>query len=675
MLTPAASLPVLRSSVGKPAIRTVLACWIAVFGSASAGQQLPPQLPPTFRAGIDAVQLDVSVLDRDRRPVRGLTAADFTVLEDGRPRQIVAFSAIELPPMPAALTPSGVDTVPPDVASNDGLQGRLVVILIDPFLERVMVTGRVTIADPPGITALRATASRIVDSLGPGDLAAVGHTIYGDSQNFTTDKTRLKRAIDSGAFGTNKRAEGVEWGNCNCGVCRLEAITRIADALRRDSQRRKTVFFIGERLRLAPVPGPCNAYLEPATKRMLNATQLANVTVHTVNPNALETTNVHAGDDFKPADTDNAVSEAAKNQERANRAQLIERQQSLQTVADWTGGRVITNTNAPESSVRSILEESSAYYLLAFQVPDGKPDGRFRPITVKVNRPDVQVRTRKGYYADAVARGPAVAVAPVSLEAIVGGLLPERGVSMTVTAAPFRGPAGTPVVVVATGVTRPAQPSGAAASSRAPQFEPIEILTSAFGDAEKEPPSQRQRLSVAMSDGGELKYESVSTLKLAPGSYEVRVATRQQRADLVGSVHTFVDVPDFNARQLTLSGVVLFDRRAPTATPIEAVGGVLDSSPTTRRNFTAADEVTAFARVYQKMGVQPVSATVDFRILDRNLREVTANRLTLTPEQFTKSGGADARFAIPMETLSPGSYVLRIEAAAAGQRDVRFTVK
>ena len=63
----------------------------------------------------------------------------------------------------------------------------------------VMAGSRVTIADPPGITALRATASRIVDSLGPGDLAAVTHTMYGGPQNFTSDRGRLKRAIDSSA--------------------------------------------------------------------------------------------------------------------------------------------------------------------------------------------------------------------------------------------------------------------------------------------------------------------------------------------------------------------------------------------------------------------------------------------------------------------------------------------
>ena len=86
---------------------------------------------------------------------------------------------------------------------------------------------------------------------------------------------------------------------------------------------------------------------------------------------------------------------------------------------------------------------------------------------------------------------------------------------------------------------------------------------------------------------GQLRYEAVSTLKLAPGTYELRVAMRHEPPGDVGSVHTYVDVPDFDEGALTLSGVVLLDRRAPTATPREALGGVLDTAPTTRREFRA----------------------------------------------------------------------------------------
>src|SRR5690349_20662232 len=58
--------------------------------------QLPASQQPTFRSGVDVVQVDVSVLDKDRRPGRGLTESAFTILEAGKPRPIVAFVPVEL---------------------------------------------------------------------------------------------------------------------------------------------------------------------------------------------------------------------------------------------------------------------------------------------------------------------------------------------------------------------------------------------------------------------------------------------------------------------------------------------------------------------------------------------------------------------------------------------------
>lgn len=659
----------------KNALR-LLACWLGIIVTSSAAQ-LPQPQPPTFRIGVDAVQLDVSVLDAQRRPVRGLTAADFTVLEDGKPRRIVQFSAVELPSTAPAAA-AAAEAVQPDVVRNDLPEGRLVVILLDPFLERVMVPGRVTIADQPGLAALRATARKVVDSLGPGDLTAVVHTIYGVSQNFTTDKTRLKRAIDSSAFGTVKRAEGEEWGSCECGVCRVDALTSIATALRDETQRRKTVFFVGEHIPLAPVPGTCNTYLEPATKALVRATQLANVTVHTIDPNTLETTNVRAGDDFRP---DRSISQAAKEQEQANRAHLIERQQSLQTVAEWTGGRAILNTNNPEESVRPLLDESSAYYLVAFETSDVKPDGRFHPVTVKVNRENVQVRTRKGFYAEPTTATLATGPASFSVENLSRALLPQRGLAMSVAAAAFRGSSGTPIVLVTTGVrgNAAARPHGKETSTGPAQYEPIEILTSALRDGEKKAEWQRQRLSIVIPDGGAadgLRYESISTLSLKPGRYEVRVASRQERADLVGSVFTYVDVPDFDNEPVTLSGVVLLDSHAPTATPPAALAGVLETSPTTRRDFNPADDVSALIRVYQLRRQTPTAVTIMFHVLDGSRRVMSAE-IALSANGF-RAGAADARYPLPLTALKAGAYVLRVEASAPGtslHRDLPFSVR
>jgi hypothetical protein len=340
------------------------------------------------------------------------------------------------------------------------------------------------------------------------------------------------------------------------------------------------------------------------------------------------------------------------------------------------------NTNAPEESVRSILDESAAYYLLGVQVSNSKPDGRFRPITVKVNRPDVEVLTRKGYYAESVATARSSTAAQPSLEAVASGLLPERHLPMSVTAAPFRGPKGTPVLVITTGVrggNAPTASTRQTADTSKPDFEPVEFLMSAFRNSDKTVEWHRQRLAVSAPERppGQLRYEAISTLAVKPGRYEVRVAARHGQAPDVGSVHTYVDVPDFASDRLTVSGAVLFDRRAPTATPPTVLAGVLDASPTTRREFTAADEITVLVRVYQRAAPQLTAVNVFFHIFDEKLQEVGATERLLETVEFAKTAAAGARFPVPLETLRPGAYVMQIGVTGGPvlRRDVRFTVK
>jgi VWFA-related protein len=212
---------------------------VALLPQAERGQERSSPQPPVFRAGVDVVQLDVSVLDRDRRPVRGLTAADFTVLEDGKPRRMVAFAAVDLPPRLRPRSPWLRD-VAPDVATNDIPDGRLVVIMFD----RTIPSGW------PAAAARRFALSAI-DELRPGDLAAIVHTGVGRSQNFTADRARLLQAINSPGVGTTLNHCVAESGECFCQVCSLEAITHAAESVRDVPQRRKSLLYIGASIPVA----------------------------------------------------------------------------------------------------------------------------------------------------------------------------------------------------------------------------------------------------------------------------------------------------------------------------------------------------------------------------------------------------------------------------------------
>jgi VWFA-related protein len=92
--------------------------------------------------------------------------------------------------------------------------------------------------------------------------------------------------------------------------------------------------------------------------------------------------------------------EYAQNLQLASGA-LQETQATMKQVAGDTGGRFFINQNDLEHSVALSLADGASYYLLAY-TPQGKSDGKFHKIEVKVNRPGVSVRARHGYYAPAL---------------------------------------------------------------------------------------------------------------------------------------------------------------------------------------------------------------------------------------------------------------------------------
>ena len=50
-----------------------------------------------FKSSVDVVQVDVSAIDGNGQPVTGLTAADFELRVDGRPRQITSVQFVAVP--------------------------------------------------------------------------------------------------------------------------------------------------------------------------------------------------------------------------------------------------------------------------------------------------------------------------------------------------------------------------------------------------------------------------------------------------------------------------------------------------------------------------------------------------------------------------------------------------
>ena len=631
--------------------------------------------PPQFRTGVELVQLDVAVLDDQRVPVRGLTAADFTVLEGGKPKPIRSFSAVDLPARDRSRDAVWADTVPADVTSNAIAtdDGRLVVILMD----RSINFGQ-------GLVTARKIASTVVEGLGPSDLAAVvsTNTSGGVPQNLTTDRARLLAAINQRDWSTDgidpylnppfTLDSPLQDGRCLCGLCVLDTITRVSDAVRFTPRRRKLLVFVGTGAVLQVGIGAtaaagdvgCAKRVQVAREKMFDSLAVSNLTIHALDTKGLvnvgPSTNVMIHGAQGGADSAGPTQRLAMQQKDTK--DLIDLHGTLRVLAEQTGGRAVMDTNVPESKVPEIYRESDSYYLLAFERdPNMAADGT-RRIEITVNRKGAHVYAQRRYASPppVPSTGQPLADVPAALTAAVAGLLPASSARLAMTAAPFALPAGDNGrlnIVIDAGAF-----AQAAASVR------LDVRVAAFTQDGRQIAAAQQTSTIPPAAGlpGRAPVLDVPThLDLPAGDYEIRAAVADPSSGRVASVYQPAAVPAFARAPIALSGIAI-ERATDAADTASEVAGV------TQRAFTRADRMRAAFEVYQGTdksdAIVPVS--VHLTIADARGKTVHEESMALTPESF-QARRARVRLALPLDRLEPGDYALSIEARTAQQASGR----
>ena len=701
----------------------------AFFTSLHAGQQAAP----TFKSKVEIVQLDVSVLDKRRQPIKGLTEKDFTVLEDGKPQKIVGFSTFDIEDTPEAAT-GWMKDVPPDVSTNDlKPESRLWVIVMDD----AMIP-----QDPFGIKSSKDVAKHIIDELGPNDLTAIVFT--GDNrktQDFTSDKTKLIAALDrfnpglaGYRFGLDTHGPpGQPWVDVDLWFYQssVRTLGSIADFLIAAPGRRKGLFWVSPGVPFGAgdcgpvdvkdslVDEPKRCDLQPAgglpmrdRADLLNRlddvfrrAQRANVTMYPIDPMGLDGMNQYLRARLGPFNEIVAHVKATMQQD------------ILASAAANTGGRAVMNINEFGPEIGEIFEENKSYYLIAFEPSNTKVDGTLRKLEVKVDRKDVEVRTRSGYYAPEPEKPnkklDKMAPDAVALGKAMSGILPNAGMPMRASAAAWAVPGQRlSTVTVVLGVKQPIPET--AKNGRV--TETTELLTSAYtpeGDARG---AQRHTAKVTLRAGanGEAAYEVLAKIDLPAGRYQLRLAAHNTAAAKDGSVFVDVIVPDYSNLPFSASPVVLSASPGRVSAPSGLFSPLLPLVPTAEREFTIAEKVTAFMRLYQS-GQTPIERVqVSMRVRDATDRIVVNDVQVIPADKFASAGQqmpetpmtaaprpgitvtnpitnpspdkfanlalrtADIRYAIPLQQLAPGPHLLTVEATLGTttiRRDIRFDVK
>jgi VWFA-related protein len=442
---------------------------------ATAGQQVPQR--PVFRAGANFVRVDVYPT-ADGHPVEDLRKQDFDVLEDGRLQTIDTFEHIVVRPAGPQELRAEPATVAESRAMAQSARARLFVIFLD--FNHVDVSGSHNIRQPlitaldralgdddlvavmtPEMDARQITFARKTTTI---ETILTKYWTWGERfQTVAKDPIDDKYSACYPGLGPTLKCADDDRGVADEMIERrkekqtLGALRDLVGYLRTVREERKAVLTITEGWALFR-PDPtlarrlyCRAasgssvVVDPRTGKLafdrdlpgdsgcdgdrlmfsqldddrtfrdlLDEANRSNVSFYPIDPRGLAAFDGPIMKSYRGAPPPGSTTMTPPSEDLAN---LRGRLESLRTLAGATDGIATLDSNDLAGNLSRVVGDLTSYYLLGYY-SDGKLDGKFHRITVRVKRPGVDVRARRGYRAltEEESRAPAAVAAPVDPE-------------------------------------------------------------------------------------------------------------------------------------------------------------------------------------------------------------------------------------------------------------------
>lgn len=704
----------------------VLTAVVAALGAWPTAQQKPatPQSPApqlTFRAEGNYIEVDAIVTDAQGNFVRDLTAKDFEVTEEKKAQAIDVFTLVDIPLERADAPLYRKNPIAPDVSTNEREgDGRLYVIVLDG-----------NHVQPSDTAITKKVALQFIDqAVGANDMAAVvllQTASASTNQEFTSDKAALRAAVQKFI------GEKIEWKAINVmnmisqrvgsadfdpregrdlqaterahkAGDTIAALTNLSSNMAGIRGRKKALILISEGIdfNTDDTIGPRSNSLpdDPmASNTLIEATQAqslledmqtlyekatkANVAIYSVDPRGVAgEPDSMIGVNGSPEGLDPTWAMKVTTALRLDQRRQIG---TLRTFSEATGGIATVGTSDFAGGFKRIVEDNSAYYVLGYHPADLKQDGKFHEISVKVKRPGVQVRARKGYYATK----PSTKAAPAPVDptiTLLNSPMAVSGLGMRLATSTMKGDAGNVRVQMTIDLAGP--DLGANATPTNAADNKVDLTFAILDGAAKVKASGRKTLELAVKPEtraaiAESGLRLVTELQVPPGKYQLRLAANAPASGRSGSVFTNLEVPDFTKGPIAMGNVMLTSSNAgktPTSIDVAGLKDLLPGPPTTSRTFTLEETIVVFGQVYDNDTDKP--HTVD---LSTTVRADDGTQAFVTRESRDgREIGADRGYAyiarVPLQDLVPGRYVLTVQARSRlggdpATKEIEFTIK
>lgn len=672
----------------------LLAAALAANGQ-QVGQNAPSGPRPTadFQVTSQLVVETVSVTDRNGKFVEGLTAKDFTVIEDGAPQEIRFFEVQRLDPArqaPAAAIPDSVRAelfeklpkgriAPESPGKARYRDRRLVALYFD----------MTAMQDADQVRALSAAEKFVRSQMAANDLLALLQFTGGAVQvlqDFTDDRMRLLKVLrtmvvgegegydenpadasssDTGAaFGQNEGEFNVF--NTDRQLSALQTAARMLGQL---SEKKVLVYFAsGLRLNGADNQAQLRATVNSA---------------------------VRAGVAFWPVDARGLVAQAPLGDASrgsqggvemytgataiAAQSNFQRSQDTLWSIAADTGGKSLLDSNDLASGIRQARESIASYYLLGYYASNSALDGKFRKIKITLNNGlSASLEYRQGYYAGKQFAKFTVADKERQLEdaLMLEDPVTELTIAMEIDYFQLnRAEYFAPLAVKIPGRELALARRGGAEHTR---IDFIGEVKDEFGTTIQ---NVRDKVDVKLTDATAaelakrpIQYDTGFTL--LPGKYTIKFLARDNETGRIGTYLSRFVIPNLNkeTKRIPVSSVVLSSQRvdlkdalynalkqkdrAESANPLVENGQKL--IPRVTRVFRRDRELFVYLQAYRPEASesQPVIAFATFYRGRTKAFETSPSALTGGWDNRLKT--LPVKFSIPLSNLSAGEYTCQV---------------
>jgi hypothetical protein len=277
-------------------------------------------------------------------------------------------------------------------------------------------------------------------------------------------------------------------------------------------------------------------------------------------------------------------------------------QDTLATLSADTGGKAFFDTNDFSGVFSQVQKDSSVYYVLGFTSNNPAKDGRFRHLKVTINRPDVKLDFRSGYYAGRDFEHLNRADREQQLEDELAAPLPRVDVPLYAGASYFRKDDSHYYLAVSLIIPGSQIPFVTEKDKDSATIDFAGVALESTQKTGRLPVGRlRDTVKLAVESTREVRRKNVqynTGFVLAPGNYHLKFVVRENQSGRMGTFETDVHIPDLRKSPLKMSSVVLSSSRVPAANKKSSV------NPLVRQQMEMVPNITHVFTTEQHLYLQ-----------------------------------------------------------------------